>query len=49
MVLASCSQQIPLAYCPLEIEALAAAIAFQFACKIGISNAVLEGDSLLLI
>ena len=49
LVLASYSQQLPQAYCPLEVEAMAAAKAFQFACKIGISNAVLERDSLLLI
>lgn len=49
LVLASCSQQLPQAYYPLEIKALAAAKAFQFASKIGISNAILEEDSLLLI
>ena len=48
-MLASCLQQLPQGYSPLEIEALAAAKALQFESKIGISNAVLEWDSLLLI
>ena len=49
MVLASLSQQIPQAYSPEDIEALAASKALQFASEIGIREAVLEGDSQVLM
>lgn len=48
-VLASLSQQIPQAYSPEVIEALAASKALQFASEIGITKAVLEGDSQVLM
>ncbi|KAL0006865.1 hypothetical protein SO802_008367 [Lithocarpus litseifolius] len=44
-VLASMSQQIPQAYKPEEVEALAARFALQFALDIGCTNLILEGDS----
>lgn len=49
MVLASLSQQIPQAYSPEDIEALVASKALQFASEIGIREAVLEGDSQVLM
>ena len=49
LVLASLLQQLPQAYCPLEVEALAIAKALQFSSEIGITNTVIEGDSLVLI
>ena len=47
--MASLSEQLPQAYCPLEVEALAVAKVLQFASEIAITNVVLEGDSLVLI
>ena len=35
--------------CPLEVEALVAARAFEFPTELGITHAILEGDSLMLI
>ena len=37
------------AFGPLEVEDLAAAWALEFAAELGITDAVLEGDSLMLI
>ena len=48
-VITSCSQQLSQAYCSNEIEALAAAKAVSFTAKIGITKAVLEGDSLTIM
>ena len=48
-VIASCSQILPQAYGVEEVEALAAAKALLFAKEIGVSRAILEGDSLVLI
>ena len=49
LVLASLLQQLPQAYGPLEVEALAIAKALQFSSEIGITNIVIWGDSLVLI
>ena len=49
LVIASWSQILPQAYSVEEIEALAAAKALSFAAEIGVSRAVLEGDSLVVI
>ncbi|XP_075648656.1 uncharacterized protein LOC142619445 [Castanea sativa] len=48
-VLASCSQRLSQAYSSTEVEALAAAKAVSFAAELGITKAVLEGDSLTFI
>ena len=48
-VIASCSEQLSQAYNGNEIEALAAAKAVSFAAEIGITKAVLEGDSLTIM
>ncbi|KAL0005736.1 hypothetical protein SO802_013297 [Lithocarpus litseifolius] len=48
-VLASCSEKIPQAYKPDEIETLAAKKALSFAHELGFRCAILEGDSLGLI
>ena len=48
-VIAFLSQKFHQAFAPLEVEDLAAAWALEFAAKLGISVAVLEGDSLMLI
>ena len=45
----SLSQKSPQAFAPLEVEALAAAWALEFAVELGITHAILEGDSLMLI
>ena len=49
LVMASCSQCLSQAYSNDEVEAFAAAKALSFAAEIGISKAVLEGDSLTII
>ena len=48
-VIASCSQQLSQAYSSNKIEALATAKAVSFAVKIGITKAILEGDSLTIM
>nr|XP_023880709.1 uncharacterized protein LOC111993087 [Quercus suber] len=48
-VIASCSQRLSQAYSSNEVEALAAAKAVSFAVEIGITKAVLEGDSLTIM
>ena len=48
-MIASCSQHLSQAYSSDEVEAFAAAKALSFAAEIGISKAVLEGDSLTII
>ena len=48
-VIASCSEQLPQAFNSVDVEALAAAKAVSFAAKIGITKAVLEGDSLTIM
>ena len=48
-VIASCSQRWSQAYNSNEIEALVAAKAVSFATKIGITKAILEGDSLTIM
>ena len=48
-VIASCSKILPQAYSGVEVEALVAAMALSFASDIGISGAVLEGDSWVVI
>ena len=47
-VLGSLSEQLPQAYTPLEIEAMAVATTLQFAMDLGF-NHVLESDSLVLV
>ena len=49
MVLGSMSKQIPQAYSPLEIEAMAVAAAVQFAVDLGLQHAILETDLLVLV
>ena len=49
MVLGSLSKQIPQAYNPLEIEAMAIATTMQFALDLGFQHAILETDSLVLV
>ena len=48
-VIAFLSQKFHWAFAPLEVEVLAAAWALEFAAELGITDAVLEGDSLMLI
>ena len=48
-VIAFLSQKISPSLWPLEVEDLAAAWALEFAAELGITDAVLEGDSLMLI
>ncbi|XP_075645389.1 uncharacterized protein LOC142616414 [Castanea sativa] len=49
LVLGSLSKQLPQAYIPLEIEAMAAATTLQFAMDLGFNHVVLESDSLVLV
>ena len=49
LVLAAMTEKIPQLLQPIEIEARAATRALEFAREVGISAAVLEGDSLLVI
>ncbi|XP_075650032.1 uncharacterized protein LOC142620559 [Castanea sativa] len=49
LVIASMSTRVPQQLQPIEIEALVASRALEFAREVGISEAVLEGDSLLVI
>lgn len=55
LILASCSKKLNYAYSAIKVEALAAvevlvaAMALSLAAEIGIKNAILEGDSLVLI
>ena len=48
-ILGSLSKQLPQAYTPLEIEAMAAVTALQFASDLGFTCAVLESDSQVLV
>lgn len=43
--MASLSQQLSQAYLTVEVKALAAARALEFASELGIVNAILKGDS----
>lgn len=45
LVMASLSQQLSQAYLTVEVKALAAARALEFASELGIVNAILKGDS----
>ena len=49
LVIASMSTRLPQQLQPIEIEALAASKALEFAREVGISKVVLEGDSLLVM
>ena len=49
LVIASCSQLLPQAYLTCEVEALASVKALTFAQVVGISKAILEGDSKMLM
>ena len=49
LVIASLSQKFSKAFAPLEVKALAATQALEFAVELGIKHAILEGDSLMLI
>ncbi|KAL0008559.1 hypothetical protein SO802_010061 [Lithocarpus litseifolius] len=49
LVIASCSQLLPQAYLTCEVEALAAMKALTFAQVVGVSKAILEGDSKMLM
>ena len=48
-ILASLAQSISQAFQPVEIEAIAAARALEFGQEIGITEAILEGDSELIV
>ena len=48
-VLGSLSKQLPQAYTPLEIEAMAAVTTLQFSSDLGFTYAVLESDSQVLV
>nr|XP_023926910.1 uncharacterized protein LOC112038333 [Quercus suber] len=48
-VLASCSKVVNQAYNSSEVEAMAVGLVLSFAAEIGVKNAVLEGDSLLVV
>ena len=48
-ILASLAQSIPQALQPVEIEAIAAAWALEFGHEIGLTEAILEGDSELIV
>ena len=48
-ILASLAQSIPQAFQPAEIEVIAAARALEFGQEIGITEAILEGDSELIV
>ena len=48
-VITSCSQRLSQAYSSTDVEALAAAKAVSFAAEIGITKAVLEGDSFTIM
>ena len=49
LVIASMVQQLPQAYKAVEIEAMAASRASEFGVEIGIHQAILEGDSTLVV
>ena len=49
LVIASLSQKFSKAFAPLEVKALAATQALEFAVELVIKHAILEGDSLMLI
>ena len=49
LVIGSMSTRLPQQLQPIEIEALVASKALEFAKEVGISEAVLEGDSLLVM
>nr|POF09767.1 hypothetical protein CFP56_21405 [Quercus suber] len=48
-VLASCSKVVNQAHSSSEVEAMAAGLVLSFAAELGVKNAVLEGDSLLVV
>ena len=49
LVLGSCTKRLPQAYSAVEVEALAAATALALAKDLGVTWAILEGDSLVVI
>ena len=49
LVIASMAQQLPQAYKAVEIEAMAASRASEFGVEIGIHQAILEGDSTIVV
>ena len=49
MILGSLSKQIPQAYSPLEVEAMAATAAIQFASDLGFQHAILEINSHVIV
>ena len=49
LVIAAMSEKIPQILQPIEIEAMAATRALEFAREVGISEAILEGDSVMVI
>ena len=49
LVMASLSQRIPLPFTVIEVEALAAHRAIEFAAEIGLDGVIMEGDSKVLI
>ena len=48
-VLASCSKVVNRVHSSSEVEAMAAGLALSFVAELGVKNAVLEGDSLLVV
>ena len=47
-VIASLIQQLDQAYQPVEVEALAAIKAVEFGSELGLHNAIIEGDSVVV-
>ena len=49
LVLGSCTKRLAQAYNAVEVEAMAAATALEFASELGVRQAILEGDSLVVM
>ena len=47
--LGSCTKRLAQAYNAVEVEAMAAATALEFASELGVRRAILEGDSLVVM
>ena len=49
LVLGSCTKRLAQAYNAVEVEAMAATTALEFASELGVRRAILEGDSLVVM
>ena len=49
LVLGSCTKHLAQPYSAVEVEAMAAATALEFASKLGVRRVILEGDSLVVM